>query len=399
MKEPVKVHFQLPLLVLPILLLAGAHSQAEQPSAEQLEALKDRIENLSEAQQREIEERDSVQHQLREAETRISELTRERRQLKKDTKQAETRLQRLEKEQAELAKEKRVQLRWLVKTVRASYQSGREERLKLILNQQKPERIARLLRYQEYFQRARTDRLTDLEDELVELRRVAHEVADARADLLDRRTALARSQDQLEQAAREREATLAKLERSVDQRGDDLEQLRSDQQRLEKLLAEMERSMPEVAPAERGTPFEKLTGELPWPVPGKVLTSFNSPREGALRWEGVVLAADEGTPVRAIHPGRVVFADWMRGYGLLIIVDHGGGYLTLYGYNQSLLRDVGEWVAVGDTLALAGQSGGHNRNALYFEIRRRGEVVNPTRWCDRRVTLPPVAREGASDSH
>ena len=127
-------------------------------------------------------------------------------------------------------------------------------------------------------------------------------------------------------------------------------------------------------------------------MPGEVLSSFNSSREGALRWEGVVLAAEEGTPVRAIHPGRVVFADWMRGYGLLTIVDHGGGYLTLYGYNQSLLRDVGEWVAVGDTLALAGQSGGNSRSALYFEIRNRGKVVNPTRWCDRRVTLPPIAR-------
>ena len=261
-----------------------------------------------------------------------------------------------------------------------------------MLNQQEPDQIARLLRYQEYFQRARTDRLADLEDELVELRRVAQEVADARADLLDRRTALARSQEQLEQAARERETTLAKLERSLDQRGGDIDRLRADQQRLEKLLAEMERSMPEMAPADRGTPFAKLAGELPWPVPGEVLSSFNSSREGALRWEGVVLAAEEGTPVRAIHPGRVVFADWMRGYGLLTIVDHGGGYLTLYGYNQSLLRDVGEWVAVGDTLALAGQSGGNSRSALYFEIRNRGKVVNPTRWCDRRVTLPPIAR-------
>ena len=333
-----------------------------------------------------------MQSELREAETRVGELTRERRQLERDARQAESRLARLEAEQAELAEEKKVQLRWLVKTVRASYQSGREERLKLMLNQQEPDQIARLLRYQEYFQRARTDRLADLEDELVELRRVAQEVADARADLLDRRTALARSQEQLEQAARERETTLAKLERSLDQRGGDIDRLRADQQRLEKLLAEMERSMPEMAPADRGTPFAKLAGELPWPVPGEVLSSFNSSREGALRWEGVVLAAEEGTPVRAIHPGRVVFADWMRGYGLLTIVDHGGGYLTLYGYNQSLLRDVGEWVAVGDTLALAGQSGGNSRSALYFEIRNRGKVVNPTRWCDRRVTLPPIAR-------
>ena len=393
MTEPAKPHCRLlRLLLVPALMLASAGTPAEQPSEKQLEALKERIEALSEAQRKEARQRDSVQSELREAETRVGELTRERRQLERDARQAESRLARLETEQARLAEEKKVQLRWLVKTVRASYQSGREERLKLMLNQQEPDQIARLLRYQEYFQRARTDRLAHLEDELVELRRVAQDVADARADLLDRRTALARSQEQLEQAAQERETTLAKLERSLDQRGGDIDRLRADQQRLEKLLAEMERSMPEVAPAERGTPFSKLAGELPWPVPGQVLSSFNSSREGALRWEGVVLAAEEGTPVRAIHPGRVVFADWMRGYGLLTIVDHGGGYLTLYGYNQSLLRDVGEWVAVGDTLALAGQSGGNSRSALYFEIRNRGKVVNPTRWCDRRVTLPPIAR-------
>ena len=393
MTEPVKPYSRLmTLLIVPALMLASAGVCAEEPSEQQLEALKERIEALSEAQQKETRQRDSVQSELREAETRVGELTRDRRQLEREARQAENRLSRLEAEQAELAEEKKVQLRWLVKTVRASYQSGREERLKLMLNQQEPDQIARLLRYQEYFQRARTDRLAHLEDELVELREVAREVADARADLLDRRTALARSQDQLEQAARERETTLAKLERSLDQRGGDIDRLRADQQRLEKLLAEMERSMPEMAPADRGTPFAKLAGELPWPVPGQVLSSFNSSREGALRWEGVVLAAEEGTPVRAIHPGRVVFADWMRGYGLLTIVDHGGGYLTLYGYNQSLLRDVGEWVAVGDPLALAGQSGGNNRSALYFEIRNRGKVVNPTRWCDRRVTLPPIAR-------
>ena len=99
-----------------------------------------------------------------------------------------------------------------------------------------------------------------------------------------------------------------------------------------------------------------------------------------------VLEADENMPVASGHIYVIQPAKY------LTIVDHGGGYLTLYGYNQSLLRDVGEWVAVGDTLALAGQSGGNSRSALYFEIRNRGKVVNPTRWCDRRVTLPPIAR-------
>ncbi|MBL7252508.1 peptidoglycan DD-metalloendopeptidase family protein [Alcanivorax marinus] len=375
-----------------LIMLLPALAGAEQPSEAGLEKLKDRIEALSEQQQQETSRRDDLQARLRDTETRVGELTRQGRELEREAEAARQRLVRLEAQQARLAGEKRTQLRWLARTVRASYQSGREARIKLLLNQQEPDRIARLLRYQEYIQRARTDRLAVLEDELLDLRRVAKEVEGARADLLDRRTDLASSKRELEAAAKEREQALASLNRSLDARGGDIERLKADQQRLEKLLADMQRSLPSVPPPGRGEPFGKLAGELPCPVPGQVVASFHSAREGALRWEGVVLAADEGTPIRAIHPGRVVFADWMRGYGLLTIVDHGGGYLTLYGYAQSLLRDVGEWVATGDTLALAGRSGGNSRSGLYFEIRRKGQVVNPARWCDRRVTLPPIAR-------
>ncbi|MGB1765325.1 murein hydrolase activator EnvC family protein, partial [Alloalcanivorax xenomutans] len=285
----------------------------------------------------------------------------------------------------------------------ASYQAGREERIKLLLNQEEPERVARLLRYQEYFQRARRDRLVNLEGELVDLRQVAREVADARADLLDRRTALARHRQELEAAGREREKALAALGQSLENRGGQLSSLRADQQRLERLLEQMRQAAEQAAresppsgpsrpAAGGGTPFGKLAGGLPWPVHGPVLTSYNSRREGELRWTGVILGVDEGTPVQAVHPGRVVFADWLRGFGLLIILDHGDGYLTLYGYNQSLLRQVGDRVATGDVLSLAGRSGGNSRSALYFEIRHRGKAVNPARWCDRRVTLPPIAR-------
>ncbi|ASK32937.1 murein hydrolase activator EnvC family protein [Alloalcanivorax mobilis] len=374
------------LLLIPVLL------RAEQASPQQLKELKARIETLSEAQNQDLEERDSQRASLRTTETRISKLVRERRALENDARAAQRRLDGLEKHQARLAEEKKLQLQWLAKTVRASYETGREERIKLLLNQQDPERIARLLRYQEYFQRARTKRLTALQGELVELRQVAEQVNAARADLLDRRTELAAHEKRLKGAVAEREQNIASLNRSLDQRGSNIAGLRQDQKHLEKLLEDMRRTLPGVPPDAAGKPFGTLDGKLPWPVPGKVLSGFNSTREGALRWDGVILAADTGTPVRAIHPGRVVFADWMRGYGLLIILDHGGGYLTLYGYNQSLLREVGEWVATGDVLALAGRSGGNARSALYFEIRHRGKVVNPARWCDHRVTLPPIAR-------
>jgi septal ring factor EnvC (AmiA/AmiB activator) len=362
------------------------------PSKAQLEKLKSRISELSEAQSRELRERDSVQASLREAELRISRLTREQRNLEKKASTARQRLDSLEAEQAVLAAEKRTQLDWLGKTVRASYQAGRQERIKLLLNQEQPDQIARLLRYQEYYQRARSNRLKAVNGELDELKAIALRVEKARQVLLEKRTDVQRHADKLQDAQKERQATLASLNRSLDDRGSNLNQLKADQQRLQTLLADMQRSLNDIPADLGGKPFGNLAGKLPWPVEARISTGYNSRREGALRWQGVIFNAAPGTPVRAIHAGRVVFADWLRGYGLLTIVDHGNGYLTLYGYNQSLLREVGEWVSAGDSLALAGNSGGNRTNGLYFEIRHRGKAVNPTRWCNQRVTLPPLAQ-------
>jgi septal ring factor EnvC (AmiA/AmiB activator) len=362
------------------------------PSKAQLEKLKSRISELSDAQSRELRERDSVQASLREAELRISRLTREQRSLEKKASTARQRLNDLEAEQAVLAAEKRTQLDWLGKTVRASYQAGRQERIKLLLNQEQPDQIARLLRYQEYYQRARSNRLKAVNGELDELKAIALRVDKARQVLLEKRTEVQRHADKLQGAQKERQTTLASLNRSLDSRGSNLNQLKADQQRLQKLLEDMQRSLNDIPADLGGKPFGNLAGKLPWPVEARISTGYNSRREGALRWQGVIFNAAPGTPVRAIHAGRVVFADWLRGYGLLTIVDHGNGYLTLYGYNQSLLREVGEWVSAGDSLALAGNSGGNRTNGLYFEIRHRGKAVNPTRWCNQRVTLPPLAQ-------
>ena len=378
--------------ILLLLLLPALAWGENTPSKAQLEQLKDRISELSAAQNRELRKRDSVQADLREAELRISRLSREQRNLEQQAGEARRRLAKLEKEQAQLAREKQTQLNWLAKTVRASYQAGRQERIKLLLNQEQPDQIARLLRYQEYYQRARSNRLQQVNGELDELMAVSLRVEQARQALLDKRSDVQRHADKLQGAQKSRQQTLASLNRSLDDRSSSLNQLKQDQQQLEKLLADMQRSLDDIPADLGGKPFGKLAGKLPWPLDGNIGTSYNSAREGALRWQGVILNASAGTPVRSVYAGRVVFADWLRGYGLLTIVDHGNGYLTLYGYNQSLLREVGEWVSAGDSLALAGNSGGNRASGLYFEIRHRGKAVNPTRWCNRRVTLPPLAQ-------
>lgn len=383
--QRVKVLFLL-LLLIPVL----AH--AEDVSPQRLKELKARIDKLSDAQHHDLKQRDSLRARLEQTETRISKLVRQRRELRKKVDQARARLEKIQDHQKQLAEDQHTQLAWLARTLRAAYETGRDPRLKLLLNQQEPDRVTRILSYQRYFQQARSQRLAQLKDQLAALRKVAEQVAAARADLFNRQQALADQEKQLKQAAADRQQALASVNHSLATRSDNIDRLRDDAKHLEKMLNDVQRQSAGVAAGTSGRPFGSLEGKLPWPVDGKLLDEFHAFRGGQLRWDGVVIAAQTGTPVRAIHSGRVVYADWMRGYGLLIIVDHGGGFLTLYGYNQSLLHDVGDRVSTGDVLALAGDSGGNSQSSLYFEIRHKGKVVDPERWCSRRVTLPPLAR-------
>ncbi|MDF1822739.1 MAG: peptidoglycan DD-metalloendopeptidase family protein [Alcanivoracaceae bacterium] len=362
------------------------------PSEAQLEDLREQIARLEARLSEDLASRDAERAELRRVEKRISSLAAEARKLDRALADARDRLARVEKKQQQLADENRTQLGWVSRTARAGYMSGRQPLMKLLLNQEQPDTLARLLRYQDYFQSARRQRLDEISRDLVALRQVALQVHEARNDLNTRRQDVDAQQSRLKQARAERQQALAAINRKLDSHESRLGKLRKDEQELEELLRSMVNALTDIPANPGGKPFADLSGDLPWPVTRDIKARFGSRREGPVRWNGVLLEARNGTPVRAIHPGRVVFADWLRGYGLLTIIDHGGGYLSLYGYNQSLLREVGEWISLGDTIALAGDSGGRDESGLYFEIRRNGKPVNPDKWCNSRVTLPPIAR-------
>ena len=175
---------------------------------------------------------------------------------------------------------------------------------------------------------------------------------------------------------------VAKLNDSIRDKGEKLKQKERDRQELEKLLAAIEEAVVNLEVPEDFQAFGKARGKMPWPIKGKPSNRFGKSRnEGKMRWQGVTIPAKEGTTVRAIHHGRVVYSDWLRGSGLLLIIDHGDGYMSLYAHNQSLLRDVGEWVSAGTPISTVGDSGGLERSALYFEIRHQGKPTDPARWC------------------
>jgi len=350
-------------------------------SPKQLKELRHRIQRMQSQYDRDLKKRDNLSHTLQQQDKRIAELTRQDKQLKQQEEIAKQQLNKVEQQQAAMAAEQSTQLNWLKKTAQALYQQGREPTLKLLLSQQEPDQVSRLLRYHDYFQQARQHRLEELKEELKTLLAVAKEVRDARQQYQQQQTAVQQQQQQIQAAQQERKKALAELNNSINDQASRLTRMRQDAERLDKLLQDMQKNIADVPANPSGAPFAKLQGKLPWPAQGKIKARYNSTREGNIRWSGVLLDVPDGTPVKAIHAGRVTYVDWVRGYGLITIVDHGNGYLSLYGHSQTLLKEVGDWVQPGDVIALAGNSGSADRSGVYLEIRKNGQPLNPSNWC------------------
>lgn len=364
------------------MLLAPATSIAKDAaSPQQLKELRQRISHLQKQHERDLKKRDELSHTLQQQDKRVAELSREKRQLQDKQEKAKAKLEDLEKQQRKMASEKDTQITWLKKTAQALFLQGREPKTKLLLSQEKPDQISRLLRYHDYFNRARKQRVDDIKKELEELLALAREVRSARADYQEKEQAVAHQQKHLTAAQENRKKALANLNSTITSQKDKIGRLQEDAQRLDGMLEDMNEDIADVPKNPSGTPFAQLKGRLPWPAKGRIKASYNSKREGNIRWSGVLLDVPDGTPVKAIHAGRVTYSDWVQGYGLITIIDHGNDYLSLYGHNETLLKDVGEWVESGDVIALAGNSGSADRAGVYLEIRKDGRTQNPSAWC------------------
>ena len=267
---------------------------------------------------------------------------------------------------------------------RYSGQSG-DDFFKVLLNQTDPTEFGRMLRYYGYFSRARLKAVEEYRHMLATLaenERAAHE---RRAALAERQQELARRRQALVARREDRENVVTALATEVSDREARRRGLAKDRERLGALLAELRRRAREAT----ATRFAESKGELNWPVAGRIVRHFGQPRAGGrLQWEGVYFEARPGAEVTAIHGGRVVFADWLRGFGLLAIIDHGDGHMSLYGNADVLLKEVGDWVEGGEPIAAAGRSGGQPESGLYLEVRANGEPTNPIAWLERHQGTP-----------
>ncbi len=324
--------------------------------------------------------RDAIQKQLRITEKEIGQLTRTLQELDQKRQQQQSRLQELERQQLQQKAEIRRQYDALAAQLRAAYMIGRQEYLKMFLNQQEPQKTGRILKYHDYFNRARINDINEVRNRLAKLARLAARIEQERAQVEQLTGQWNRKKKALEKSKQARNRVLVAIKQDIGRGGDRLKQLLHNEQQLKKIVSRLrarEKKQPRVS---GGSPFG-ADGRLPWPVEGVIKARFGSARTSELRWKGVLIAAEEGHPVRVIWSGKVVFADWLRGYGLLIIVDHGSGYMSLYGHNQSLRAGVGSRVEAGETISIVGNSGGQEQTGLYFEIRHNGQPVDPARWC------------------
>ncbi len=269
----------------------------------------------------------------------------------------------------------------LAALLRSAYSMGRGEELKLLLAQDNAADIARMLAYYGYFERARLGEIGALLKNLDALAKVQNEIEAQQAMLKTSRDERAEQARQLDAERVARMQALDQIDATLKDQKSRLAALGKNEKALTDLIAKLRDIFADIPKTLAGAePFAALRGKVPWPLRGRIAERFGSSTGGGQVSQGVLIAAKGGSEVRAVSHGRVVFADWLRGYGLLMIVDHGDGYLSLYGYNETLLKDVGDWVDAGTVVATSGDSGGRPTPGLYFELRYKGKAIDPAPW-------------------
>lgn len=373
------------LLLLPLAAAsaqtAAERKQQEAAAQQKLEALRSQLRELAAAQQRLDAERSDGAAALRQADQQVGEATRALRHTEAGIATRELELQRLQGEKATLEQRLGRQREALAALVRSAYALGRHEQLKLLLAQDRLADLARVLAYHRYFQDDRQQRIRDLLAELRSLAEVAAQVEAQRRELGNARQQQQRELATLEQQRGERQRLLAEIERRFRDQAARIQALGRDEQAVLALLERLRDAIADIPrQVEDNRPFASRRGQLGRPLAGQVLAAFGGRLPDGRSSNGLLIAGTAGAEVRATAPGRVAFADWLKGYGLLLILDHGDGWMSLYAHSDALLKDVGDWVRGGEALATVGSSGGQGRPALYFELRHNGQPQNPRGW-------------------
>ena len=379
----------LTLALTPGAILAATASQTQ----DELRELRARISALQKALVAAEGTKSEASDALRESEQAISEANRELHQLNRQSRTAGARLAELRKSSRETGNALRNQQEVLGRMLRRQYLQGQPEVMRLVLSREDPNDMARQLHYLAYIARARAQLVDGLRENLRDIDRLKTEIA-AEVAAIARITADQLAQKkQLERQKQARAEVLSRVSRDIATQQRQMKVMQANESRLSRLIDQLAKAVRKPAAGGRtrvesvpsgksdGSPFSAQRGALSLPVRGELSNRFGSPRaDGGMTWKGLFIAAKSGEEVRAVAGGRVVYADWLRGFGNLLIVDHGDNYMTLYAYAEALLKQVGDVIRGGESIATAGNSGGNRESGLYFEMRHEGKPFDPLAW-------------------
>jgi len=373
----------LPALIAGLVLAPQSLAADRSAKEKQLKTVLGKIEKLKQAIDVKEDSKSKYIKQLKASELKIGKVSQKIRAIGKKIKGKKSELAALRKTRLKHQRQLSQENDYLAEQVYTAFTLGREEKVKLLFSQQDPETLQRNLVYYQYFSNARVDLINEVQDNIDKIIETEQLIQQARQDLEKNQQALGQQKQQLNQDRGKRKSIIASLDKQLKNQGGNLTRLEDEAAQLQNLINSIREifvDAPEDEISERT--FAELKGKLAWPVKGKLKKLFgrNKPLSN-LRWQGVILEAPNGSHVQAISHGRVAFADWLRGLGNLIIIDHGNSYLSLYGHNESLFKTAGEWVEAGDVISSTGSSGGQKKPGLYFEIRKKGKPQNPTGWC------------------
>ena len=389
----------------------GVIAQDSREAEQRLRSVRSELNKVA-AERRKLEgERGAASRQLREADQQVGGVQKALQQTRDRMRRDGDALAQLREERARHAQDLDAKKAELVRLLRAAQQAGDEAPLKALLAQDRIAEAERALTYQGYLQRAQVARIRTLTAELQRVEALEKEIVDRRVALDAARKQQAGELAALQKAREQRAELVAGIDKQYQDKASREKALGRDAGALQKLVAQLRAAAaraareaaqararaareaaaaksarkPASAPARRAVASAPplRVGGLGWPVSGSLLASFGGDLPDGRRSTGVLIGAPAGAQVQAVADGTVVFADWMTGYGMILIIDHGNGYMSLYAHNDGLLREAGDRVKRGDAVATVGSSGGQERPALYFELRRNGSPVNPSGWLTR----------------
>lgn len=349
----------------------------------QLEQVRSEINSIGDSLKSKQRSQSELEQQLKGLELELNKQAKSVRKLKRQTSAVRGELKKLHKSRFELEQLLDTHQQALATQLRAAYFRGTQENIKLLLNQQNPATLARMVKYYEYLNHARLSSIKDTETTLKQLVKTEESIASKQSRLSRLLSSSQSKHDELTANREKRRELLKQLREEIADNRLSISTLKRDEAHIQELIASLKGLFSDIPPEiNHSSPFSERKGQLKWPIQGPLLNAFGSNRTGSdLSWQGIRIKAAAGSEVRAISHGRVAFADWLPGFGLILIIDHQDGFISLYGYNEALYKETGDWVAANEVVASVGQGSNEQASSLYFEIRRNGKPIDPKLWC------------------